>query len=197
MSKIYGYARCSTNELKQDVDRQLRELKDMGAQEVYWEYESGTKVNRPELTKVLQHIQSGDCLVVTEVSRITRSLKQLCEILELAKMKKFKLVIGTFVVDCSGEDIDAMTEAMLQMMGIFSQLERKMTIDRIKSGLANARSKGRQLGRPRVSLDDVPQKVKDMWHLYEKGFLSKTDYAKLCGVSRPTIYNYIALLTDS
>ena len=192
---IYGYARCSTNETKQDVERQIRELKNMGAEEVYFEYESGAKYHRPELAKLLARIQEGDTITTTEVSRITRSLKQLCDVIEFAKEKKLRLVIGTFVIDCT-EQIDHMTQAMLQMMGVFSELERNMTIDRIKSGLANAKAKGVRLGRPRRTAEEIPIKVITHWPLYEKGLLSKSDYAKLCDVSRPTIYKYIALLTD-
>jgi DNA invertase Pin-like site-specific DNA recombinase len=197
MGKVYGYARCSTNETKQDITRQLRELRDMGAEEIYHEYESGTKINRVELGKVMGHIRAGDSLVVTEVSRITRSLKQLCEVIELVKQRKLKLVIGTFIIDCTGEEIDAMTVAMLQMMGVFSELERKMTVDRIKSGLINARRKGSLLGRPKFKVKDLPPKVLEMWPLYQSGVLSKSDFAAVCKVSRPTIYKYIALLTDS
>ena len=89
---IYGYARCSTNEDLQDINRQIRELKQQGATDttIYKEYESGTKVNRAELQKLLNVIQTGDTIVATEVSRITRSTKQLCEILELAKEKKIR-----------------------------------------------------------------------------------------------------------
>jgi len=169
----------------------------MGAEEIYWEYESGTKVYRKELGKVLSHIQQGDTLVTTEVSRLTRSVKQLCEMLELAKSKKFKLVIGDFIIDCSKDEISTMTEAMLMMMAVFSEMERRMTIDRIKSGLAHARAKGVRLGRPKATPKDLPSKVMEMWPIYKRGFLSKTDYANVCGVSRPTIYKYIAMLTDS
>jgi len=196
MAKIYGYARCSTNETKQDVARQLRALRAMGAQELYFEYQSGTTLHRPELAKVLSHLQAGDSLVVTEVSRITRSLSQLCSIIDLAKERHLRLVIGHLVIDCSQGEMDAITEAMLQMMGLFSELERKMTIDRIKSGLANARAKGVRLGRPKATVKDIPAKVIAKWPLYQAGLLSKTDYAKVCGVSRPTIYKYIAMLTD-
>lgn len=196
MSKIYGYARCSTTETKQDVERQLRDLRKMGAAEVYYEYESGTKIHRPELAKLLSHIKEGDTLVTTEVSRITRSLKQLCEILEFAKERRIKIVIDTFVIDCTGDDIDAMTEAMLQMMGVFAELERKMAIDRIKSGLSNAKAKGVRLGRPRLRPEHLPPKVLEMWPVYNAGMLSKTDYAKVCGISRPTLNKYIAILTD-
>ena len=52
---VYGYCRCSTNETKQDITRQKRELKELGAVDatIFMEYESGTKINRPELAKLL------------------------------------------------------------------------------------------------------------------------------------------------
>lgn len=84
---IYGYARCSTNEKQQDINRQVRELKQLGATDttIYLEYESGIKENRVELNKLLNIVKSGDTIIATEVSRITRSTKQLCDIIELAK----------------------------------------------------------------------------------------------------------------
>lgn len=115
---VYGYARCSTNEQLQDINRQVRELKQQGATEttIYLEYESGTKINRAELHKLLSVVQVGDTILATEVSRITRSTKQLCDIIEFAKERKIKLVLGNFVVDCTKE-LDPMTEGMLKMMG--------------------------------------------------------------------------------
>ena len=76
---VYGYCRCSTNEKKQDINRQRKELKEMGATDnsIYMEYESGTKINRIELNKLLEIVKQGDIIVVTEISRITRSTKQL------------------------------------------------------------------------------------------------------------------------
>lgn len=78
---VYGYARCSTSEKEQDVNRQVRELKQMEATDktIYREYESGMKSNRAELSKLLDIVQSGDTIIATEVSRITRSTKQLCD----------------------------------------------------------------------------------------------------------------------
>ena len=142
---IYGYARCSTNEKMQDINRQVRELKQQGATDttIYLEYESGMKADRAELKKLLSVVQSGDTILATEVSRITRSTKQLCDIIELAKEKHIKLVLGTFVVDCSKE-LDPMTEGMLKMMGVFSELERNIISQRVKSGMENAKAKGKQ-----------------------------------------------------
>lgn len=107
----YGYARCSTNETKQDINRQKRELVAQGVLEenIYWEYESGTKEDRTQLNRLLNVVVKGDVIVATEVSRITRSTKQLCEIIEFAKRRNIKLVLGSFVVDCSKE-LDPMTE---------------------------------------------------------------------------------------
>ena len=120
---IYGYARCSTDEVKQQIDRQVRELIELGAtkETIYLEYESGTKTDRVELGKLLKVVKEGDTIVTTEVSRITRSTKQLCEIIELVQVKHLKLVIGAFVVDCSKGELDPMTEGMLKMMGVFAE----------------------------------------------------------------------------
>ena len=196
MPTAYGYARCSTNESKQDIDRQKRELKSMGAAKIFFEYESGTKANRPELLKLFENIRTGDTLITTEVSRITRSTKQLCEIIETAKEKRLKLIIGNFTVDCSGEKLDAMTEGMLKMMGVFAEMERNMTVDRIKSGIRNARAKGIRLGRPSLTVDDIPKKVLENYEKYRERIISKVDYSKICGISRPTLDKYIAIMTD-
>ena len=108
---VYGYSRCSTNENKQDITRQIRELEEQGVKRdnIYFEYASGIKEDRTELKKLLAVVKEGDTIVATEVSRITRSTKQLCEIIEFAKVNYIKLILGTFVVDCSKE-LDPMTE---------------------------------------------------------------------------------------
>ncbi len=197
---IYGYCRCSTNETKQDVNRQKRELMEMGAVDstIYMEYESGTKINRPELIKLINTVKEGDTIVVTEISRITRSTKQLCDIIDTVKTKRLKLIIKNSVtLDCSkGDNIDPMTNAFLQMAGVFAELERNMICDRVNSGIANARAKGIKLGRPLLTVNDIPDKVIKLFTKYRKGELTKTDYAKLCDISRPTLDKYIALMTD-
>lgn len=133
MTLIYGYARCSTNETRQDIDRQLRELRAGGATDktIYFEYVSGAKTDRPELQKLLDVVQEGYTILATEVSRITRSTQQLCEILEIAKSKRLRLVFGTLVVDCS-QTLDPMTEGILKMMGVFAEIERNMISDRVR-----------------------------------------------------------------
>lgn len=194
----YGYARCSTNETKQDISRQIKELQSMGVDRsnVFLEYESGTKINRVELARLLATVKNGDWILSTEVSRITRSTKQLCEIIEVAKENHLMLIFGTFVVDCTKE-LDPMTEGMLKMMGVFSEIERNMISQRVKSGIANARSKGRRIGRPQLLPSDIPAKVIKTYELYQVGNINKVDYAKMCNISRPTLDKYLSILKEN
>ena len=192
---IYGYARCSTNEELQDITRQVRELKQQGAtdQTIYFEYESGAKANRAELQRLLDTVRPGDTILATEVSRITRSTKQLCEIIEFAKEQKIKLVLGQFVVDCTKE-LDPMTEGMLKMMGVFSELERNITSQRVKSGMQNAKAKGKTLGRPPVTADDIPNIFYKHYPKYKNGEINKKEFSRLCSLSYPTIYKYLRIV---
>lgn len=192
----YGYARCSTDENKQDINRQKRELKALGCvdeQNIYWEYESGTKVDRIELNKLLERVKRGDTIVTTEVSRITRSTKQLCEIIEKVKEKQLKLVIGGFIVDCSKGELDAMTDGMLKMMGVFAEMERNMISERVKSGMANAIAKGKVIGRPSTTIDNMPMLFIKHYPKYKNKQINKSELARLCNISRQSIYKYIKI----
>ncbi len=200
MMKIYGYCRCSTNDSKQDVNRQVRELKDMGATDstIYKEYVSSVKDSKTELNKLLSIIEQGDTLAVTEVSRITRSTKQLCEIIEIVKDKKIKLEVkNSITIDCTSGALDPMTEAFLKMAGVFAELEHGMIKERVKSGMENARAKGKKIGRPQTTVNDLPEKFTQYYELYKDGGLSKTDYAKVCGISRPTLDKYLNIVNNA
>ncbi len=194
---IYGYARCSTNEELQDINRQVRELIQLGVPHtnIYREYESGMKTNRVELNRLINTVKSGDTIISTEVSRITRSTKQLCEIIEFAKDRHIKLVLGTFVVDCTKE-LDPMTEGMLKMMGVFSELERNMISQRVKSGMQNAKAKGRKIGRPTTTAEDIPSVFYKHYPKYKKGEINKSEFSRLCELSYPTIYKYLRIVEE-
>ena len=195
---IYGYARCSTNEKLQDINRQVRELKQQGATDttIYLEYESGTKADRTEFNKLLYVIAAGDTIIATEVSRITRSTKQLCNIIEFAKERKIKLILGSFIVDCT-KDLDPMTEGMLKMMGVFAELERNIISQRVKSGMDNAKAKGKQIGRPTTTADDIPNVFYKHYPKYKNGEMNKCELSRVCQLSYPTIYKYIKLVENN
>lgn len=195
----YGYCRCSTNEEKQDIDRQVRELKKLNIkrENIYLEYESGTKVNRAELKKLLKIVNKNDTIVATEVSRITRSTRQLLDIMQLAEERNLRLELGSMVFDCTdGSNTDSGTKAMIQMMGVFAELERNMISERVKSGMANAKLKGREIGRPKTTINDIPNNVKKIYKLYKNNQINKSEFARICEISRTTLYKYIKILEE-
>lgn len=196
---IYGYARCSTNDTKQDLTRQIRELKELGATDetIYKEYISGASTKKPEWIKLLNTIQEKDTLVVTEVSRISRSTKQLCAVIELIQQRKLKLVIkNSLTIDCTRGEMDPMTKAFIQMSGVFAELEKDIISQRVKSGVANAQANGKRVGRPELTVKHVKENKKFMecYRLWQQGYLKKTEIRKLTSLSRTTIDKYIQAL---
>lgn len=200
MGTIYGYARCSTNESKQDIDRQRRELIKCGvsSNNIYWEYAHGTDNGRVELNRLMEVATPGDVIVTTEVSRLARSTQKLCDIIKEVQDKQLKLVIcGSITFDCTpGHSTDVMTKGMLQMWAVFSELEGDIIRERIKSGMANAKAKGKKLGHPALTKETVPASFYKHYALYKDGTINVTDMARLCGCSRTTIYRYIKVVEE-
>ena len=194
----YGYARCSTNESKQDINRQKRELKNMGIKEdnIFFEYESGTKDDRKELNRLMQIVKAGDSITSLEVSRLTRSTQKLCEIIKEVQEKQIKLVIaGSITIDCSpGSELDAISKGMMLMWGVFAELERDIITARIKSGMKNAKEKGVQLGRPQMTMETLPYNFLKYYPMFQNGNINLSELSRLSGISRPTIYKYLKLL---
>lgn len=195
---IYGYARCSTNEERQDIDRQMRELRALGVTDdkyIYREYESGTKDDRDELIKLFDIVSEGDSIVTTEVSRLTRSTKHLCEILQMVSDKKLILDIGgSFRVDCSKGELDPMTEGMVKMWGVFAEMERNIISQRVKSGMKNAIAKGKKIGRPIVTKENLPDKFWKYYQMYKSGSINISEMARIMNCSRASIYKYLNIV---
>ena len=191
----YGYARCSTNEDKQDINRQIRELKAAGAQEVVFEYEHGDAKVKKNLQMLLETAAEGDTIITLEVSRLSRSTKQLCDIIDIIREKNLRLVIvGSITIDCRNGELDAMSSAFLKMAGVFSELELQMIRARVRSGMANAAIKGKHIGRPQTTKDDIPAVFYKHYPAFMAGTLNVSELARVCGLSRPTIYKYLRLV---
>lgn len=193
----YGYARCSTNETKQDINRQVRELKAAGAEEIFLEYEHGDSKVKKEQAMMFEKAEQGDTIIVLEVPRLARSTQQLCEIIDIVSSKRLRLIIvGSITMDCREGKADPMTEAFLQMAGVFSQLELAMIRARVRSGMANAKAKGKIIGRPQVTAQDIPQNFMRHYPAYKAKQLNISEFARVCDMSRTTIYKYLSLLEN-
>ena len=190
-----GYSRCSTNETKQDIGRQVRELKAAGAEIVYMEYEHGDAKVKSQQAQMFADAEAGDTILVLEVPRLARSTQQLCEIIEIIREKHLRLVIlGSITLDCRKGKADPMSEAFLQMSGVFSQLELAMIRSRVRSGMANAKAKGKRIGRPQVGKEDIPANFLRHYPAFKNGTLNVSELARVCDLSRTTVYKYLSLL---
>lgn len=191
----YGYARCSTNETKQDINRQVRELRAAGAEEIFLEYEHGDSRVKPRQAEMFAQARAGDTIITLEVPRLARSTQQLCEIIDRVRENRLRLVIvGSITLDCREGQADPMSEAFLQMAGVFSQLELSMIRARVRSGMANAAAKGTRIGRPHTTKDNIPAIFLRHYPAYKSGHLNISELSRVCDLSRTTIYKYLSLL---
>lgn len=192
---IYGYCRCSTNESKQDIDRQINTLKDAGADTICFEYAHGDSEHKKELEKLISTTTPGDTILTMEVSRLARSTKQLCDLIDTVKEKQLKLVIlGSITIDCSNGELDPMTKAFLQISGVFAELELCMIRARVKSGMENAKAKGAAIGRPRTTAEQIPVAFLKFYPAYKSGQMTATEFARVSNIGRTTLYKYLKIV---
>lgn len=196
--KQYSYQRASTNKEKQSLLRQEKFAKDHGIPECNWfqEYASGAKKDRPKLQQLLSILQVGDELYVIDASRLTRSLQQLLEILDFCKEKKIKLIMGDFVLDCTGE-LSVLTQGQLMMLGMINEINRLMIVEAVREGVAAAREEGRIGGQPRLTKERLYEKNPDFFKYYAQYKNKQITLKELILLSqccKNTVYNYIKLI---
>ena len=180
---IIGYARVSTTE--QNLDLQLNALHAAGAERVFSDQGvSGSKTERPQLAAVLDHLRAGDTLAVWKLDRLGRNTRHVLEVIEELESRSVGFRSLTEAIDTTGP----MGKAMLTIMAAFAQLERDTIIERTRAGLAAAAENNRHGGRPRKVDHATAAKVHE---LKAKG-INATDIGKMLGVSRATVYRYLA-----
>ena len=195
---VHGYARCSTNETRQDIDRQVRELKAAGATRIWMEYEHGDAETKEQQVMMWNTVSSGDTVIITEPSRLSRSVQQFCQIVDVIKSKRIRLqILGSITIDCRTTEPDPMTVAFLQLIAVFSELELSMIRARVRSGVANAKAKGKQLGRPPITAERIPDSFYRYFVKLQAGEINVTELARLAQVSRPTAYRYLSAIQAS
>ena len=122
-------------------------------------------------------------------------LKILSASAQLVKQKQIRLVIvGSITVDCTQGRLDPMSNAFIQMSGVFAELELGMIRERVKSGMANAKAKGSKIGRPQMTTQDIPQNFMRHYPMFKAKQINISEFARVCDLSRTTIYKYLNLL---
>lgn len=193
----YLYMRASTNETKQSLQRQEKFGRDNNIPEANWfkEFASGANNDRIELNRLLSMVKENDEIYAIDPSRVTRSLKFMMELLDLAKEKKIKLVMGDFILDCTGE-ISVFTQGQLMMLGLINEIQRLLIVSAVKEGLAASREKGIIGGRPKTSKENIPDIFYKYYPMYKTGQLNKVEFSKITGLSRSSIYKYIYIVEN-
>lgn len=190
----YGYCRCSTNEINQDITRQINELKKVGVLEenIIYEFISGTKEKKPKLTELLSKCNYGDTIVCCELSRLSRSFKDFFDTLQILKEKKLRLelIMNNIVVDFSKDKLDPFTTFFLNIIMSFNSLEVEVTRERIISGIKNSKKKS---GRPAFTKEDIPDSFYKNLHLYQSKQINKSEFARLMNWSRPKLDRILKL----
>ena len=194
----YGYARCSLAEEKgQDLNRQIIELERSGAEQIVTEREHGDAKTKQNLDSLLERMREGDTLICCEVSRLSRSTQQLCQIVDTIKQKRLRLeILGSITIDCRSGEIDPMSQAFIQMSAVFAELELAIIRARVKSGMANAKSKGKQIGRKPTTKEDIPAAFYKHYPIFVAGKINISEFARICNLSRPTVYKYLRLIGE-
>ena len=196
----YLYARCSTNEERQNLLRQIKfgEAHGVKTENMFKEYISGSKDSRPELDRLLNIVKEGDVIYCSSIDRLTRSLKHFISLIDLAKEKKIKLVLGDFEVDCRGE-LSALMQGQLLMLSMVSEIMRLMIVESVKDGLKPANSEGRIGGQPKLTPERIYNKNPDVAKYFIE-YLEKrinfTEFCRLCQIGRNTGYRYLKVLKN-
>lgn len=189
VTMLIGYVRVSKSDGSQTLDSQRDALLDAGVhrEQIYEDFASGQKDDRPGLTACLRALRPGDILLVWKLDRLGRNLRHLINLVyELTNRE-----IGLRVLSGHGATIDTTTPAGKLVFGIFAALaefERELIVERTRAGLASARSRGRVGGRP---FKMTPSKLR-----LAQASLTRHDthVSELCnelGITRQTLYRHV------
>jgi len=179
---IIGYARVST--IEQNLDRQLDSLSENGATKIFTEKITGKKADRPELMKMMGHLRDGDIVIISELTRLSRSTKDLFAIVEQIQER------GANIRSLKETWLDTTTPHGKLMFTIFaglSQFEADLTAQRTREGLAAARVRGRVGGRPKTPSDKINMALK----MYDSNDFSIDEICKSCNIGKTTLYRLL------
>lgn len=193
-SRMYGYIRVSTRE--QNIERQLISLTEAGVdrKNIYVDKQSGKDFRRPAYEKMIRRLRESDLLVIKSIDRLGRNYQEIMEqwqqltrekgvdirILDMPLLDttKTKDLLGTFI-----------SEVVLQILSFVAENERDNIRQRQAEGIAAARARGVQFGRPLIPMPDNFPKLYRRW---EAGEISIQEFASSCNMSRSTVYGRIA-----
>lgn len=186
---IYGYARVSTKGQARNgnsLEKQVEDLKAAGAEKIFYDSFTGTKMSRPEFDKLRAVMRSGDKLMVTKLDRFARSAAQGIELIE----SLIKEGIIVHVLTMGVMDNTSTGKLLRNVMLSFAEFERDMIVERTQEGKAIAREKGIRVdGRPKATVPD--EVFRKFLKKQKDGEMTVNDCCSSLQISRSTWYNLL------
>ena len=179
---LIGYARISTDD--QNLNLQQDSLKQAGCETIFEDTLSGAIIHRPGLVDALKFLRSGDTLVIWRLDRLSRTLKDLIETINLLESRKIGLKSLQESIDTSSSS----GKLIFHIFASLAEFERNLIRDRTKAGLDAARARGKLGGRPKSLTND---KQKLAIQLYNDKQHSIQQICDIMGITKPTLYRYI------
>lgn len=179
---LIGYARVSTDD--QNLNLQRDALNQAGCEQLFEDQFSGTKAERPGLHRALTYARAGDTLVVWRLDRLSRSLKDLIEMVALLESKGIGLRSLQESIDTSSSS----GKLIFHLFGALAEFERNLIRERTQAGLQAARARGRKGGRPPAL---GPDKQALAVRLHQEKIYKVDQICTMMGISKPTLYKYI------
>ena len=177
-----GYARTSTVEQAAGLSAQIRDLKAHGCEEIFQEQVSSVQ-HRDELERLLKFARKGDCVCITKLDRLARSIPDLVKIIERLEQREVTLTVLDMNLDTSSPT----GRLMLNLLGSVAQFEREIMLLRQREGIAAAKSRGAYKGRQPTARAKSTQVLE----LHNQG-MGVADIAKELEVSRASVYRILA-----
>lgn len=184
---IYGYARVNTkgqDKYGNSLQDQEAKLKAAGCAEIYHDSFTGTKMDRPEFSKLLALLQPGDTLVVTKLDRFARTAADGAKTVQELLSKN----INVNILNMGKADDTPMGKLLITVLLAFAEFERDMIVERTQAGKAVAKANDPDWKEGRKSIDLQPSTVQK-FRQKQKGGMAVSDICKELGISRATWYN--------
>lgn len=186
----YGYARVSTKGQARDgnsLEHQTAVLKGAGAEKIFCDSFTGTKIDRPEFDKLKNSLVSGDKLIVTKLDRFARSAAQGSELIE----SLIQQGVTVHILNMGIMDNTPTGKLIRTIMLGFAEFERDMIVQRTQEGKEIARSKGIRVdGRPEKVVP--PDELQKFRKLQKEGKLTVAECCEELGISRSKWYKIVA-----
>jgi DNA invertase Pin-like site-specific DNA recombinase len=180
---LIGYARVSTDDQKLDLQQDA--LLAAGCEKIFEDHLSGAKSARPGLNLALEMTRAGDTLVVWRLDRLGRSLKDLIQLTETLKDRS----VGLYSLQESINTTSSSGQLVFHLFGALAEFERNLIRERTHAGLSAARSRGKKGGRPKAL---EPNQRQLAVNLYNSRQHSIGEICEMMGISKPTLYTYVA-----